>query len=158
MPDDDDFGFSIPKRRVPSSFDFILIFDEGKKLDALGERHAAPPNTGTVVRPNAASLIDEGAPKHTTIARVMPTLPQETKAVAPTAQTYDLTREFHKKPLQQIYNPRQSPSAISSENFLAARALMSAKFVHNIAMTKEARISNLYKDIPKFRNEIDILA
>ena len=47
---------------------------------------------------------------------------------------------------------------ISSENFLAARALMSAKFVHNIAMTKEARISNLYKDAPKFQSQIDILA
>ena len=117
-----------------------------------------PVNNSSVVRPNAALLINEGAPKHTTVARVMPSLPQGTKAVAPTAQTYDLTREFHKKPLQQIYNPRHAPSAISSENFLAARALMSATFVHNIATTKEARISNLYKDAPKFRDQIDILA
>ena len=102
------------------------------------------------MKPNAALLIDEGAPKHTSVARVMPTLPQGTKAVAPSTQPYDLAREFHKKPLQQIYNPRQAPSAISSENFLAARALMSATFVHNIAMTKEARISNLYKDTPSF--------
>ena len=117
-----------------------------------------PINSNTVTRPNAALLIDEGAPKHTTVARVMPTLPQGTKAVAPTMQPNDLTREFHRKPLQQIYNPRHAPSAISSENFLAARALMSATFVHNIATTKEARISNLYKDAPKFRDQIDILA
>ena len=117
-----------------------------------------PPNNGTVVRPNAASLIDEGAPKHTTIARVMPTLPEGTKAVTPSTQPYDLNKEFDRRPLQRIYHPRQSPSAISSENFLAARALMSAKFVHNIAMTKEARISNLYKDAPKFQSQIDILA
>ena len=117
-----------------------------------------PINSNTVTRPNAALLIDEGAPKHTTVARVMPTLPQGTKAVAPTVQPNDLTREFHRKPLQQIYNPRHAPSAISSENFLAARALMSATFVHNIATTKEARISNLYKDAPKFRDQIDILA
>ena len=117
-----------------------------------------PPNNGSVMRPNAALLIDEGAPRHTTVARVMPTLPQGTKAVAPSAQPYDLAQEFSRKPLQQIYNPRQAPSAISSENFLAARALMSATFVHNIAMTKEARISNLYKDAPKFRDHIDILA
>ena len=117
-----------------------------------------PVNNSTVPRPNAALLIDEGAPKHTTVARVMPTLPQGTKAVAPSAQPYDLSREFHQKPLQQIYNPRQAPSAISSENFLAARALMSATFVHNIAMTKEARISNLYKEAPKFSDQIDILA
>ena len=116
------------------------------------------PNNNTAARPNAALLIDEGAPKHTTVARVMPTLPQGTKAVTPSAQPHVLAREFHQKPLQQIYNPRQAPSAISSENFLAARALMSATFVHNIANTKEARISNLYKDAPKFRNHIDILA
>jgi len=117
-----------------------------------------PINNSTVTRPNAALLIDEGAPKHTTAARVMPTMLQGTKAVAPSTQPYDLPKEFHQKPLQQIYNPRHAPSAISSENFLAARALMSATFVHNIAMTKQARISNLYKDAPKFRDQIDILA
>ena len=117
-----------------------------------------PTHNSTVPRPNAALLIDEGAPKHTTVARVMPTLPQGTKAVTPSTQTFDLTKEFHRKPLQQIYNPRHAPSAITSENFLAARALMSATFIHNIAVTKEARISNLYKDAPKFRDQIDILA
>ncbi len=116
------------------------------------------PNTSSFTRPNAALLVDEGAPRHTTVARVMPTLPQGTKAVVPSTQTHNLAKEFHQKPLQQIYNPRQAPSAISSENFLAARALMSATFVHNIAMTKEARISNLYKEAPKFRDHIDILA
>ena len=117
-----------------------------------------PSNNSSSTRPNAALLIGEGAPSHTSAARVMPTLPQDTKTVSPSAQPYDLAREFHKRPLQQIYNPRQAPSAISSENFLAARALMSATFIHNIAMTKEARISNLYKDAPKFRDQIDILA
>tara|TARA_B100000575_G_C22548364_1_gene350654 strand:- start:38 stop:370 length:333 start_codon:yes stop_codon:yes gene_type:complete len=110
------------------------------------------------MRPNAALLIDEGAPRHTTVARVMPTLVQGTKAVTPINQPYDLAQEFHRKPLQQVYNPRQAPSAISSENYLAARALMSSVFVHNIATTKEARISNFYKDAPKFRDQIDILA
>ena len=117
-----------------------------------------PSNNSSLIRPNVALVIDEGAPRHTTGARVMPTLPQGTKAVSPSAQPYDLAREFHKNPLRQVYNPRQAPSAISSENFLAARALMSATFVHNIAMTKEARVSNLYKDAPKFREQIDILA
>ncbi|MDA8717474.1 hypothetical protein N9M78_05930 [Alphaproteobacteria bacterium] len=117
-----------------------------------------PSNNSSLARPNVALLIDEEAPRHSTVARVMPTLPQGTKAVSPSAQPFDLAREFHKRPLQQVYNPRQAPSAISSENFLAARALMSATFVHNIAMTKEARISNLYKDAPKFCDQIDILA
>ena len=117
-----------------------------------------PSNNSSLTRPNLGLLTDEGASRHTIGARVMPTLPQGTKAVAPSAQPHDVAGEFHKRPLQQVYNPSQAPSAISSENFLAARALMSATFVHNIAMTKEARISNLYKDAPKFRNQIDILA
>ena len=117
-----------------------------------------PTNNSPIMRPKAASFIDEGATRHNTIARVMPTLQQGGGTITPANQPDDLAREFHRKPLQQIYNPRQAPSAISSENFFAARALMSAAFAHDIASTKEARISNLYKDIPKFRNEIDILA
>ncbi|MDB0016270.1 hypothetical protein N9E28_01830 [Alphaproteobacteria bacterium] len=117
-----------------------------------------PSNNSSLTRPNVALLNHEVAPRHNSVARVMPTLPHGTKAVSPSAQPYDLAREFHKMPLQQVYNPHHAPSAISSENFLAARALMSATFVHNIAMTKEARISNLYKDAPKFRDQIDILA
>ena len=115
-------------------------------------------NQSSVMRPQSALLTNEGATRHNTIARVMPTLQQDGRTIAPTNQPDDLSRGFHRKPLQQIYNPRQAPSAISSENFFAARALMTAAFVHDIASTKEARISNLYKDIPKFRNEIDILA
>ena len=78
--------------------------------------------------------------------------------VVPTSHSFDLGREFHRKPLQRIYNSHSAPSAISSENFLAARALLSQAFVHNIAMTKQARISNLYEDAPEFRDQLDILA
>ena len=35
---------------------------------------------------------------------------------------------------------------------------MTAAFVHNVASAKEARISNLYKEAPEFREQIDILA
>ncbi len=117
-----------------------------------------PPNNSSFTRPNAALLINEGAPTNTTVARVMPTRPQSVEVIPIAKQPSDLSRDFHQKPLQQIYNPRHAPSAISSENYLAARALMSATFVHNIAMTKEARVSDLYKDTPKFRDHIDILA
>jgi hypothetical protein len=57
----------------------------------------------------------------------------------------------------RIYSPRQAPSAITSENFLAARASLSPGFVHNAAQSNIARISNMYRDAPRFRNEIDIL-
>ena len=116
------------------------------------------PASSPAVRPNAALLIDEGAPVNTTVARAVPNYRSENKTVGPTSQLSNLAKEFHQKPLVQIYNPRQAPSAISSENFLAARALMSGAFVHNAASTKESRVSNLYKEAPKFREQIDILA
>jgi hypothetical protein len=46
---------------------------------------------------------------------------------------------------------------VTSENFLAARASLSPGFVHNAAQSNIARISNMYRDAPRFRNEIDIL-
>jgi hypothetical protein len=61
-------------------------------------------------------------------------------------------------PQAWIYHPKQAPSAVTSENFLNARAMLSAGFTHNIAQTKIARISNLYRDAPRFRNDVDILA
>lgn len=110
------------------------------------------------MRPSAASLKGEGATEHLAFAKDVPTLQQAVRVVEQAPQSPELAREFHRKPLQQIYSPRQAPSAVSSENYLAARALMTGTFVHNIAMTKEARISNLYKDAPEFRDQIDILA
>ena len=109
------------------------------------------------IRPISSSLADEGVPGQATVAKGVPTSNVTSKALVPTSYSFDLGREFHKKPLQRIYNPRSAPSAISSENFLAARALLSQPFVHNIAITKQARISNLYKDAPEFREQIDIL-
>lgn len=61
-------------------------------------------------------------------------------------------------PQALIYHPKQAPSAVTSENFLNARAMLSAGFTHNIAQTKIARVSNLYRDAPRFRNDVDILA
>ena len=61
-------------------------------------------------------------------------------------------------PHARIYHPKQAPSAITSENFLAARAMMNPGYTHNAAQTNIVRISNLYRDVPRFRNEIDILA
>ena len=61
-------------------------------------------------------------------------------------------------PQARIYHPKQAPSAITSENFLAARAMMNPGYTHNAAQTNIARVSNLYRDVPRFRSEIDILA
>ena len=90
-------------------------------------------------------------------ASLMPTPRQTIKgieAVHPPARTVP---DFSNMQHARIYSPRQAPSAITSENFLAARASLSPGFVHNAAQSNIARISNMYRDVPRFRNEIDIL-
>ena len=74
---------------------------------------------------------------------------------APEAMTRDYTRQAQPT---LIRHPRQAPSAISSEQFLAAKSLLGPKFQHNIMATKMARISNLHIEAPRFRDQIDILA
>ena len=105
----------------------------------------------------SSSLADEGRTDHLTVAKGVPTQGGIEKAVAPANHSFNLGGQFHRKPLQRIYSPSSAPSAVSSENFLAARALLSQVFVHNIAMTKQARISNLYKDAPEFKEQLNIL-
>ena len=64
------------------------------------------PASSPAVRPNAALLIDEGAPVNTTVARAVPNYRSENKTVGPTNQLSNLAKEFHQKPLVQIYNPK----------------------------------------------------
>ena len=88
----------------------------------------------------------------------VPTTSAAARSLAPSYHAFDLNREFHRKPLQQIYSPRQAPSAVTTENFLAARALMTDAYVHDIASTKRDRISDLYRDTPRFQSCVNILA
>jgi len=80
------------------------------------------------------------------------------KAVNGIQPTHPGTADFSRVPHARVYHPKQAPSAIASENFLAARSSMNPGFIHNVAQTNIARISNLYKDVPRFRSEVDILA
>lgn len=69
-----------------------------------------------------------------------------------------ISREFSGMPLTQIRSNRQSPSAILTEQFLAARAASAPIFIHNTASVKAERISNLYADAPRFTNQLDVIA
>jgi hypothetical protein len=68
-----------------------------------------------------------------------------------------LQQNYQTMPQARIYHPKQAPSAIMSENFLAARAALNPGFFQNTAHTNIARVSNFYRDVPRFRNELDIL-
>ena len=90
-------------------------------------------------------------------ASLMPTSRQTVNGVEVIHPGSALPQNYQAMPHARVYHPKQAPSAIMSENFLAARVTLNPGFVQNIAQTNIARVSNLYKDIPRFRNELDIL-
>ena len=90
-------------------------------------------------------------------ASLMPTERQSVNGVEVLHAGRKLEPNYPNLPHARIYNPKQSPSAISSENFLQARAALNPGYLHNMAQTNIARLSNLYRDVPQFKNELDIL-
>ena len=90
-------------------------------------------------------------------ASLVPTPRQTVNGIEAIHPSGRVTPDFTNMQHARIYSPRQAPSAITSENFLAARASLAPGFVHNAAQSNIARISNMYRDAPRFRNEIDIL-
>ena len=90
-------------------------------------------------------------------ASLVPTLRQTVSGVEVIHPSSNLPQNYHAMPRARIYHPKQAPSAVMSENFLTARAALNPGFMQNVAQTNIARVSNLYRDIPEFKNELDIL-
>jgi len=90
-------------------------------------------------------------------ASLMPTLRQTVSGVEVIHPSSNLPQNYHSMPQARIYHPKQAPSAVMSENFLTARAALNPGFMQNVAQTNIARVSNLYRDIPEFKNDLDIL-
>ena len=55
-------------------------------------------------------------------------------------------------------NKRQSPSTVSAEAFLKARISLNPVYLHNEMITKIQNISDLTKNPPRFKDQIDLLA
>ena len=90
-------------------------------------------------------------------ASLMPTERQTINGVDILHSSNHLGSNYPNMPHARIYHPRQAPSAVLSENFLQARAGLNPGLVHNGVQTNIARVSNLYKDVPQFKNTLDIL-
>ena len=90
-------------------------------------------------------------------ASLMPTERQTINGVDVLHASNHLGSNYPNMPHARIYHPRQAPSAVLSENFLQARAGLNPGMVHNGLQTNIARVSNLYKDVPQFKNTLDIL-
>ena len=93
----------------------------------------------------------------TSSASPVPTLRQTVSGVEVIHPSSNLPQNYHSMPQARIYHPKQAPSAVMSENFLTARAALNPGFMQNVAQTNIARVSNLYRDIPEFKNDLDIL-
>jgi len=90
-------------------------------------------------------------------ANSVPTQRQTANGVLPVTQ---LDRSGPYRPQRQpmIASPRLAPSTISTEQALASRAQLAPEFIHNVMATRMLRTSNMYSDMPRFRNQLDILA
>jgi hypothetical protein len=66
--------------------------------------------------------------------------------------------DYEKWKKSKIFNPKQSASAITSENFFKAKADFSPIFMHNIGATKRALISVMEEDKPRHSEKVNILA
>lgn len=93
----------------------------------------------------------------TSSASLVPTLRQTVSGVEVIHPSSNLPQNYHSMPQARIFHPKQAPSAVMSENFLTARAALNPGFMQNVAQTNIARVSNLYRDIPEFKNDLDIL-
>ncbi|MAK10901.1 MAG: hypothetical protein CBC43_003270 [Rhizobiales bacterium TMED83] len=55
-------------------------------------------------------------------------------------------------------HPRQAPSTVLTETYLAARAGFLPAFQHNIAAVRLALTSSMHADMPRFSGQVDLLA
>ena len=93
----------------------------------------------------------------TSSASLMPTPRQTVSGIEVMHPSSNLPQNYDAMPRARIYHPKQAPSAVLSENFLTARAALNPGFMQNVAQTNIARVSNLYRDVPQFKNALDIL-
>ena len=85
----------------------------------------------------------------------------------------DTSLTFHNKPVTHLAhsgvlnednfyasraNRRQAFSAVSAEAYLEARISFKPVYVHSEMLTRMQNVSNLSKDPPRFKDQIDLIA
>ena len=55
-------------------------------------------------------------------------------------------------------NKRQAPSTVSAEAYLASRISLRPVYLHNEMITRIQNVSNLSKNPPRFKDQVDIIA
>ena len=100
---------------------------------------------------------DLGTTPTQSLASVVPTNRQTHSGVLAVPFADRNKKDYQRRPMT-ISSPRLAPSTISTERALEARSLMMPEFSHNVLATRILRISNLHSEMPRFRNQLDILA
>jgi hypothetical protein len=88
----------------------------------------------------------------------MPSSRQTPQGLAHPEQVSSSSGHYEKWKKSKVFNPKQSASAITSENFLKAKADFSPVFMHNIGATKRALISVMEEDKPRHSEKVNVLA
>ena len=91
-------------------------------------------------------------------ANLMPSERQTSVGVFNPGSVTQTALDKRKYSMPRIFNPESSPSAVTSENFLSSKAISTPTFVHNIAQTKYAMVSNWAAEQPRFTNKVSVLA
>ena len=91
-------------------------------------------------------------------ASLMPLERQTTGYVEPAEPISRIFSEHSGLPVTQIRSARQATSTIVTEQYLRARAASGPVYIQDVSASRTERISNLYADAPRFRNQVDILA
>ena len=100
---------------------------------------------------------DVGIAPTNSLASVVPTNRQTHSGVVAVPFTDKNKKDYQRRPMT-ISSPRLAPSTVSTERALEARSLLMPEFSHNVLATRMLRISNLHSEMPRFRNQLDILA
>ena len=91
-------------------------------------------------------------------ASLMPAERQTAGYIEPPKPVSRIFSDHSGLPVSQIRSARQAPSTVVTEQYLQARAALGPVYIQNMSATRTERISNLYADAPRFKNQIDILA
>lgn len=89
----------------------------------------------------------------------VPTPTQRQTAVEAVARTAGMPALYPKPaPERRQFHPNGAPSAVLSENFLAARALETPGVMHNMAAVRRVYTSNILREAPRFPSNINLVA
>ena len=92
------------------------------------------------------------------LATTMPSDRQSSIGVSYPEQSFGTNGSYEKWKRSRIFNPKQSPSAITTENYLKAKSDFSPIYMHNIAITKKALTSIMMEGKPRYAEKVNILA